>query len=245
MKKLLLFCLLTLLISNISAIIINEVEMNPEDGSDGKEWIELYNNEDESVDISGWEIYDNVKSRYTIQNGTIIETDDFYVIEMSSSVLNNGGDFVILYDANGNEIDRTETLEDADWSYETHQLCDSSWKFLEATKGEKNNCKTEEEESENTEEEIITEEEDIEESIKEDSEEVEDNITENLLSEEGKEVTVEVIKLNPSVPKNIKSEDDKRVLDKNDYAKYGFVAFCILIGVLLVFKNKKDKNELV
>jgi len=56
-------------------------------------------------------------------------------------------------------------------------------------------------------------------------------------------LTPEVISL---TPKDIKSEEDKKVLDKTDYAKYGFIAFCILIGVLLILKNKrKQKNEIV
>jgi len=56
--------------------------------------------------------------------------------------------------------------------------------------------------------------------------------------------TPEVIKLNPSTPKDIKSEDDKKVLDKEKIAKYGFIGFCILIGVLLVLRNnKKQKNN--
>ena len=54
--------------------------------------------------------------------------------------------------------------------------------------------------------------------------------------------------LNPSIiqlntPKDIKSEDNIKRLDKADYAKYGFVSFCILIGVLLILKNKR-KNEI-
>ena len=56
-------------------------------------------------------------------------------------------------------------------------------------------------------------------------------------------LTPEVINL---TPKDIKSEEDKKVLDKKEIAKYGFIVFCILIGVLLIFKNKrKYKNEIV
>jgi len=56
-------------------------------------------------------------------------------------------------------------------------------------------------------------------------------------------LTPEVISL---TPKDIKSEDNIESLDKTDYAKYGFIAFCILIGVLLILKNKrKQKNEII
>ena len=56
-------------------------------------------------------------------------------------------------------------------------------------------------------------------------------------------LTPEVISL---TPKDIKSEDNIESLDKTDYAKYGFIGFCILIGVLLILKNKrKQKNEII
>ncbi len=56
-------------------------------------------------------------------------------------------------------------------------------------------------------------------------------------------ITPEIISL---TPKDIKSEDNTESLDKADYAKYGFIGFCILIGVLLILKNKKkSKNEIV
>jgi len=55
------------------------------------------------------------------------------------------------------------------------------------------------------------------------------------------EVELETIKLT----KDIKSEDNKKILDKSSYAKYGFVFFCVLLGLLLILKRKKfRKNEL-
>ena len=57
-------------------------------------------------------------------------------------------------------------------------------------------------------------------------------------SEQSKER--ETIVLNPQV---IKSENDNENLDKNNYAVYGFVFFCILIGILFMIKNRKYKNE--
>ena len=53
-------------------------------------------------------------------------------------------------------------------------------------------------------------------------------------------ITPQVIVL---TPKHIKSERNKRVLGKKDYAKYGFVIFCTLLGFLFIIKNKrKYKN---
>ena len=54
-------------------------------------------------------------------------------------------------------------------------------------------------------------------------------------------ISLEVIKLNP---KDIKTENDNKSLDKSNYAKYGFVLFCILIGLLFMLKNHRiNKNE--
>ncbi len=56
----------------------------------------------------------------------------------------------------------------------------------------------------------------------------------------------EIIKLNPQV---IKSEEDKENLDNakisgNNYAVYGFVVFCLLLGFLFIIKkNRFKKNE--
>ena len=243
MKKLILICLTILIFSSVSAIKINEIEINPEDGRYGKEWIELYNNENEDIDISEWEVWEGVcglsgpKKILSITNGTVIPEKGFYIIEWGSK-LNNDGDFVILYDNEGNEIDETETLEEGSSSTKTWQLCDS-WEFLVATKGEKNNCETEEEEEpeeegepENKTDEVIEEEELLGESEEEEREQTQTPLT------------PEIIKLN--TPKDIKSEDNIESLDKTDYAKYGFIGFCILIGVLLILKNKrKQKNEII
>jgi len=87
------------------------------------------------------------------------------------------------------------------------------WEFIKETKDGKNDCK---------EEEIIIEEpEPIEEEVV--------GIPEP-----------ELIKLNTQT---IKSEDDKKILSK-DNAKYGFVFFCVLLLFLFILrKNKYKKNE--
>ena len=55
-----------------------------------------------------------------------------------------------------------------------------------------------------------------------------------------KNMEVNVIKLNP---KNIKTEEINKNLDKTNYAKYGFVILCTLLGFLLILKKRKNKTE--
>lgn len=99
-------------------------------------------------------------------------------------------------------------------------------------------------------EEKVVEEETQNETLKEVTQEsIEEYIEDPVggLGGKAQPITPEVIKLNPLSPKDIKSEEDKKVLDKRDYATYGFIAFCILIGVLLILKNKRKqkRNEIV
>jgi len=104
----------------VSAIRINEIEINPIEGSEGNEWIEFYSNEE--INITGWQIYDGLKSPrkiFTISNETIIEKKGYYIIELSSAYLNNDGDFVTIYDKEGNKIDETIKLKDITKSQET------------------------------------------------------------------------------------------------------------------------------
>ncbi|HSV95057.1 MAG TPA: lamin tail domain-containing protein [Spirochaetia bacterium] len=68
-----------------SSVFINEISpvSNPE-------WVELYNNSEENIDISGWKLIDAANSAKTISN-TIINAHEFYIFENSSGWLNNSG----------------------------------------------------------------------------------------------------------------------------------------------------------
>ncbi len=44
--------LMVLSISSAASVVLNEMELNPPEG--GADWVEIYNPDNESVDISGW-----------------------------------------------------------------------------------------------------------------------------------------------------------------------------------------------
>jgi len=50
---------------------------------------------------------------------------------------------------------------------------------------------------------------------------------------------LEVITLSSSEPKDIKTENDDKILDKSNWAKYGFIGFCVLLAFLFILKKPK------
>ncbi len=200
------FLIIFFLLTNISALKITEIEMNPLEGKDGIEWIELYNDENSDIDISGWKIWEGVygssgpKIIETMPNGTIIQKKGFYIVEWSTTKLNNAGDFVILYDSNGTKIDETEMLDESESGVKTWQLCDS-WEFKLSTKGEENSCEEAEEPVEEAEEDKETTKEEKEE-INEELPEIEELQVEKLPSRETEPIELQTINLNPTLHEN-------------------------------------------
>ena len=98
------------------AVVLNEIMPNPvgddnQDGLDG-EWVELYNNTNQQIDIAGWYIEDLAGNQIEIgglsdslptTNGGVTTIDAFgwLVVYMNRAVLNNTGtETVYLYDDN-------------------------------------------------------------------------------------------------------------------------------------------------
>ena len=100
-------------------IVINEFESNPKEGS---EWIELYNPTNSDIDISNWEIWDGLSSPkkiYIVLESVVLNSNSYYVAEVNN--LNNGDEFLTLYDSESNLIDETPTLADSLGSVYTWQ----------------------------------------------------------------------------------------------------------------------------
>jgi len=113
------------------AVVMNEILPNPE-GLDTQlglqgEWVELYNNSNISIELSGWKIKDEVDHEIIISpsntmNGrTRIEAEGSYlewvVVFMSNDIMNNTGDTISFYDNVGTLVDQytyTSNVTDAD-----------------------------------------------------------------------------------------------------------------------------------
>ncbi|MDD5649523.1 MAG: PKD domain-containing protein [Candidatus Nanoarchaeia archaeon] len=130
-------------ITNVTVynIVINEFEQNP-----NPEWFEIYNPSANSIDISGWKIYDIITSpilRHTIPAGTILASNTYYTVDLSANTLNNDGDGLTLRDTFNNIIDETPVLAEITasnncWArvpngFDTNSISD--WKFQLCAKG--------------------------------------------------------------------------------------------------------------
>ncbi|KKP85807.1 MAG: Flagellar hook capping protein [Candidatus Roizmanbacteria bacterium GW2011_GWA2_35_8] len=86
-------------------VYLNEVMVNPESG--GKEWIEIYNDNDFDVFLTDWFIDDLENAGSAPKKFTIIVSAKGYgVYYISSSIFNNDGDNVRL-------LDQTKNLKDS------------------------------------------------------------------------------------------------------------------------------------
>ncbi len=100
-------------------VVINEIAWAGSQDKSSDEWIELYNQSGEEVDLSGWTIEDDGNSVYELAGK--IPAKGYFVIEDAESVLNseadfvlsislaNSGDSLVLKDSNGEIVDSVNT----------------------------------------------------------------------------------------------------------------------------------------
>ncbi len=115
-------------------IMINEINYNSSDDFDSKDWIEVYNNSLDTIDISLWIIKDKDDDHiYTIPNNTTINPKGYLVFLSDISTfsarfpdvenylgdlgfsLSGGGDAVRIYDNFEYLVDIVEYEDSAPW----------------------------------------------------------------------------------------------------------------------------------
>ncbi len=90
-----------------SQIRISEFLPNPV-GSDEAEWIEIYNQGQNTVDLSGFKLQDNSAGQYTIGQGLLLAGQAYLVLyknQTKISLNNTGGDSVKIYSPGNNILD--------------------------------------------------------------------------------------------------------------------------------------------
>ena len=118
-------------------LVINEINYNSSDEFNTGDWIEVYNNSTDSVDISGWYFTDdNEDHKYTFSDNTIIYPDSYIVLAQDTSSfltffpqttdvygpfgfgLDGGGEEISLYDLSGGLVDHVEYDDELPWPTE-------------------------------------------------------------------------------------------------------------------------------
>jgi len=118
-------------------VVINEINYNSADDFDAGDWVELYNNDVEDIDISGWVFKDEDDDHiYIIPDNTVLGQDEYLVLcadtalfktcfpEVTSFIgnfdfgLGGGGDIVRLFNTGGVLIDSVEYDDAAPWPIE-------------------------------------------------------------------------------------------------------------------------------
>ncbi len=118
MAILVLMSMLPAMVSAQSDVKINEIMYNPQGTDADLEWIELYNNDAEAVNISGWTVDNNSISDNVMQPGDYVVLarnktafEDYYgalscsVIEVRLGLTNDPGDTIVLCNLTGAEVD--------------------------------------------------------------------------------------------------------------------------------------------
>lgn len=126
-----------------NAIIINEILGDPAGSETTGEWIELYNNSKNTVDLSGWIISDltGAINQYVIPDGTAIKGWGYMTIYRSKSgiTLNNDGDGAALYQPNNKLLSQTKYSNSGDEGWSWARAPDGKWVWTTTpTKNTKN-----------------------------------------------------------------------------------------------------------
>jgi hypothetical protein len=106
------------------SIVISQIFYDTPGNDSKEEWIELFNSTALSVDIGGWELHDNSSSVYTFPLNTLLLPGQTFALARDlagyggvtggltpdltgfSLSLNNSGDFLVLFDATSQLVDR-------------------------------------------------------------------------------------------------------------------------------------------
>ncbi len=134
-------------------IILNEILPSPEGPDQENEWIEIYNQNEIEVDLSGWKLYDTEGSNniYTFPTGKKIQGNNYLLLKRPTTkiVLNNTKDGLKIVNPGGiisDEISYTKALAN-----QSYNRLGSVWAWSETlTPGLKNIISTKEGANQNT-----------------------------------------------------------------------------------------------
>ena len=92
---------------------INEVEYNPHGPVADKQWIELYSNGQDLLDLSGWLVKStNLGKTFSVPAGFVILPNDYLVIPFNSVMFDVENESIVLLTPDSVEVDRTPEFSD-------------------------------------------------------------------------------------------------------------------------------------
>lgn len=122
---------------------LNEVELNPPtEDLQGEQWVEVYNENDDPFDLSGWTITgERSGNDHEIPDDTWVDGGAYQVIQLGEDALATKNETVNLVPPVGNVLDASPTISDEQPSDGSHQRCPDAtraWGFTQATPGDPN-----------------------------------------------------------------------------------------------------------
>ena len=118
-------------------VVINEINYNSSNDFDSEDWIELYNNTNNAIDLSGWVFMDeNRTPSFAINSGTVLQPHSYIVLCVDltlfqgkypgisnsfgnmNSGLSGSGEAIFLYDNSGRLVDSLTYDDNSPWPTE-------------------------------------------------------------------------------------------------------------------------------
>ncbi|MCB9207467.1 MAG: CotH kinase family protein [Ignavibacteriales bacterium] len=121
-------------VADFPNLIINEINYNSNTNYDVEDWIELYNNSDQIIDLSKWIFKDqNDSNKFVIPQSIFVKADDYIILARDTANfrirfndvkklignfdfgLSNGGDLLRLYNSDNEIIDSVRYDDSEPW----------------------------------------------------------------------------------------------------------------------------------
>lgn len=134
--------------STLSKVEISEIFPNPKGKDKGNEWVELYNNSKNNIDLLGWKLNNGGKKDVTIKNSLMIGAESYLVLEKENLklALKNTKGQLKLIDPAGNLIDKIDygkaeegkSFSKISFKTATATAGKSKWSWSDPTKKQEN-----------------------------------------------------------------------------------------------------------
>lgn len=103
-----------------NSVVVSEILPNPE-GTDGghNEFLELWNNSSERLDLEGWRVYDGGGKSFIFPQDTFLEVGEYraFFKDETGITLNNSDESITLQDPNGESVSQLSFSGSADESW--------------------------------------------------------------------------------------------------------------------------------